>query len=55
MVYHSDEIPLDITTFKNHAYFSVTSLALNDVNERGGGGIKPFAREIGRDQKFVSL
>ena len=66
MVYHWDEIPLDIgfsltgllpmhcmywnfdTTkivlswckatiliFKNHAYFSVTSIALNDVNVRG--------------------
>ena len=27
--------------FKNHAYFSVTSIALNDVNLRGGNVIKP--------------
>ena len=85
MVYHSDEIPLDIgfsltgllpiycvycnfdtikivlswykTTFpifKNHAFFSVTSIAVNDVNVRGGNVIKPFAREIGTCQKFVS-
>ena len=74
MVYHSDEIPLDIafqfnrsatytlyvlklrynqncpflvkshnSNFKNRAYFSVTSIALNDVNVRGGNAIKPFA------------
>ena len=86
MVYHSDEIPLDIgyrltgllpmhcvysnfdtikivlssykatfAIFKNHAYLSVTSIALNDVNVRGGNVIKPFAREIGISQKFVSL
>ena len=86
MVYHSDEIPLDISfsltgllpmhcvywnfdtikivhswckatfpMFKNHVYFSVTSIALNDVNVRGGDVIKPFAWEIGSDQKFVSL
>ena len=41
--------------FKNCAYFSVTSIALNDVNDRGGNVIKPFAREIGTGQKFVSL
>ena len=41
--------------FKNHAYFSVTSIALNDVNVRGGNVIKRFAREIGTSQKFVSL
>ena len=41
--------------FKNDAYFSVTSIALNDVNVRGGNAIKPFAREIGTGQKFVSL
>ena len=66
MVYHSDEISLDIgysstgllpmhcvyrnfdtikivlswyratfPIFKNHAYFSVASIALNDVNVRG--------------------
>ena len=86
MVYHSDEIPLDIgfsltgllhmhcvylncdtikivlfwykvifLIFKNRAYFSVTSIALNDVNVRGGNVIKPFAREIGTGQKCVSL
>ena len=89
MVYHSDEIPLDIgfsltgllpmhcvywnfdtikivlswykayfLIFKNRAYFSVTSImsiAYNDVNVRGGNLIKPFAREIGTSQKFVSL
>ena len=74
MVYHSDEIPLDIgfsltglmpmhcmyrnfdtikivlswykatiLIFKNRVYFSVTSVALNDVNVRGGNLIKPFA------------
>ena len=83
MVYHSDEILLDIgfsstsllpmhcvycsfdTTkiviswykatfpiFKNRAYFSVTSIALNDVNVRGGNVIKPFAREIGSIQNL---
>ena len=41
--------------FKNRSYFSVTSIALNDVNVRGGNVIKPFAREIGSGQKFVSL
>ena len=86
MVYHSDEIPLDIgfsftgllsmhcvylnldtikivlswyeftfPIFKNGAYFSVTSIALNDVNVSGGNAIKPFAREVGTGQKFVSL
>ena len=86
MVYHSDEIPLDIDysltgllpmhcvyrnfdkikivlswykatfpIFKNHAYFRVMSIALNDVNVRGGNVIKPFAGEIGTSQKFVSL
>ena len=29
--------------------------ALNDVIVRGGNAIKPFAREIGNGQKFVSL
>ena len=33
--------------FKNRAYFSVTSIALNDVNVRGGNLKKSFAREIG--------
>ena len=41
--------------FKNRAYFSVTSIALNDVNVRGGNVIKPFAQEIGTKQKSVSL
>ena len=84
MVYHSDEIPLDIgfsftgllsmhceywnfdtikivlswykakfPIFNNRAYFSVTSIALTDVNVRGGNAIKPFARKIGNGQKFV--
>ena len=83
MVYHSDEILLDIgfsltgllsmhcvyrnfdtikivlswykatfSIFKNRAYFSVTSIALNDVNVRGGNIIKPFAREIGSVQNL---
>ena len=83
MVYHSDEILLDIgfsltsllpmhcvywhfdtikiviswykatfPIFKNRAYFSVTSIALNDVNVRGGNLIKPFAREIGSIQNL---
>ena len=42
------------TIFKNRAYFSATFIALNDVNVRGGNVIKPFAREIGTGQKFVS-
>ena len=41
--------------FKNRAHFSVTSIALNDVDVRGGNTIKPFAREIGTGQKFVLL
>ena len=41
--------------FKNHAKFSVSSIALNDVNVRGGNALKPFARDIGTGQKFVSL
>ena len=40
---------------KNSAYFSVTSIALNDVIIRGGNIIKTFAREIGTSQKFASL
>ena len=86
MVYHSDEIPLDIgfsltgllpmhrvycnfdtikmvisrykvtfPIFKIHTYFSVMSIAVNDVNVRGCNVIKPFAREIGTSQKFASL
>ena len=82
MVYHSDEIPLDIgfslagllpmqyvywnfdtikivlswykatfPMFKNHAYFSVTSIALNDVSVGGGNVLKSFARDIGTGQK----
>ena len=41
--------------FKNGAYLSVTSIDLNDVNVSGGNAIKPFAREVGTGQKFVSL
>ena len=86
MVYHSDEIPLDIgfslacllpmhcvywnfdtikivlfwynatfQIFKNCADFSVTYIALNDVNVRGGNIIKPFANEKGTGQKLVSF
>ena len=36
--------------FKNHGYFSVTFIDLNDVNVRGDNVIKPFAREIGTGQ-----
>ena len=42
-------------TFKNRAYFSVTSISLNDVNVRGGNVIKPFSLEIGSGQKFGSI
>ena len=83
MVYHSDEIPLDIgfslagllpmhyvywnfdtikivlswykaifPIFKNRAYFSVTSIALNDVNVRGGNVLKQFARDNCIGQKL---
>ena len=38
--------------FKNRAYFSVTSIAFNDVNVRGGNAIEPFAREIGTGKKL---
>ena len=41
--------------FKNRAYFSVTSIALNDVNVRGGNVIRPFAREISTCKKVASL
>ena len=41
--------------FKNCWYFSVTSIAFNDVNVGGGNVIKQFAQEIGTTQKFVSL
>ena len=40
--------------FNNSAYFSVTSIAVNDVNVRRGNVIKTFAREIGTSHKFVS-
>ena len=40
--------------FKNRAYFSVTSIALNDVNVGGGNVFKPFALEIGTSQKRYS-
>ena len=77
MVYHSDEIPLDIgfsltdllpmhfvywnfdtikivlswfkayfPIFKDGAYFSVTAIALSEVNVRGDNVIKSFAGEI---------
>ena len=36
--------------FKNRAYFSVTPIALNDVNVRGGNVIKAFVQEIGTVQ-----
>ena len=39
----------------NRAYFNVTSIALNDINVRGGNVIIPFALEIGSGQKFVCL
>ena len=41
--------------FKNRVYFSVTSVALNDVHVRAGNVIKLFAQEIGAGQRFVSL
>ena len=37
------------------AHFSETSIALYGVNVIGGYVIKPFTREIGTGQKFVSL
>ena len=83
MVYHSDEILLDIgfsltgllpmhcvfinfdtiknvlswykatfPIFKNLSYFSVTSIALNTINVRGGNVIKLDAREIGSGQNM---
>ena len=44
-----------IPIFKNRAYFSVTSITLNDVNVRRGNAIKPFAWKNRSGQKFVSL
>ena len=41
--------------FQELCEFSVTAIALNDVNVRGGNVLKPFARDIGTGQKFVSL
>ena len=41
--------------FKICEDFSVTFIVLNDVNVRGGNVIKPFAKELGTGQKFVSL
>ena len=38
-----------------NAYFSFTSISLNDVSVRGGNVIKPLTGEIGTGQKFVSL
>ena len=48
---------LHFPIFKNRAYFSVTSIALNNGNIRGGNVIKTFAQEICTGQKFeiVSL
>ena len=40
---------------KTKPHFCVTSIALNDANVRGGNVIKPYAKEIGSGQKFVSL
>ena len=34
-----------MSTFKNHAYFSVTSLVLNDVNVRESNVIQPSLKE----------
>ena len=39
--------------FESRAYFSATSIALNDVNVRGGNVIKPFTREISSGEKFA--
>ena len=44
-----------ISDFQEPCVFSATSIALNDVNVRGGNVIEPFAREIGTGQKFLSL
>ena len=41
--------------FKKRAYFSVTSIALNEINVREGNVIIPFALEIGSGQKFVCM
>ena len=41
--------------FKSRAYFSVTSIALNDVNVRGGSVIKPFAREISSGKSLLVI
>ena len=41
-----------VLIFKIRAYFSVTAIALNDVNVRGFNVIKPFAREIGTGQNL---
>ena len=38
---------------ESRAYFSVASIALNDVNVRGGNVIKPFAREISSGEKLA--
>ena len=44
-----------MTIFKNRAYFSATSIAINHVNVSGGNVIKPFTREIGTSQESVSV
>ena len=41
--------------FKNGAYFSVTSNALNDINVRGGKAINTFSREIGTSLNCIVL
>ena len=38
--------------FKNHAYLSFMSIALIDVNVRGGNVLRPFARDIGTGQSL---
>ena len=82
MIYHSDEVPIDVgfsltgllpihcfdtinlvlsrskaifLIFKSRAYFSVTSNCFKRRQRKRGNVIKPFAREIGTGQKFVSL
>ena len=39
--------------FKIRAHFSVTSIALNGVNVRGGNVNKTVARDIGTSQKLA--
>ena len=44
-----------ISDFQEPAYFSVKSIALNNVNVRGGNVIKQFAREIGNSQVCIVI